>query len=166
MWPSCRYPRARLHFSSRRRACSSLRLFVAQGNLLYLTLSPRFPDLAGKLVGMLLELGAEEVKEVLANEVKREELVQEALQLLRDAGDARALAVDARPAAASVVMPAPLARNPRMNRAVMQFSKHVHMNSAAYDKWQFATATVKALTSKVNLSDSIVGIDGFFAIYI
>ena len=64
------------------------------------------------------------------------------------------------------VMPAPLARNPRMNRAMMQFSKHVHMNSAAYDKWQFATATVKALTSKVNLSDSIVGIDGFFAIYI
>lgn len=33
------------------------------------------------------------------------------------------------------------------------------MISTKYDKFQFATATVKALTSKVNLSDTIVGID-------
>jgi hypothetical protein len=74
-----------------------------QGNLLYLTLSPRFPDLAGKITGMLLELGADDVKEILGDEKRREEAVQEALMVLREAGDERALrAAQPAPAALSV----------------------------------------------------------------
>jgi hypothetical protein len=65
-----------------------------QGNMLHLILSQRFPDLAGKLTGMLLELGADEVAEVLADAKLREEALQEALRLLREAGDERALQLD------------------------------------------------------------------------
>ena len=36
--------------------------------------------------------------------------------------------------------PPALERNPTMEMAMMQFSKHAHMLSASYDKWQFATA--------------------------
>ena len=60
------------------------------GNLLYLTISPELPELAGKLVGMLLELGADEVGEILGSDSLREEAVREALQVLSDAGDERA----------------------------------------------------------------------------
>ena len=64
-----------------------------QGNLLYLTLSPQYPDLAGKITGMLLELGADEVKDILGSALKRDQAVQEALGVLREAGDERALAM-------------------------------------------------------------------------
>ena len=70
-----------------------------QGNLLYLTLSPRFPDLAGKLTGMLLELGADDMKEILGSEGRREAAVQEALEVLREAGDERAVRALKQPAA-------------------------------------------------------------------
>ena len=43
------------------------------------------------LTGMLLELGAEEVASVLADDSVREEAVQHCLKLLVDAGDDRAV---------------------------------------------------------------------------
>lgn len=71
---------------------------VAQlhGNLLMLALAPRFPaerygDLAGKIVGMLLEgLEPQEVGALVCNESDRNEYVREALEVLRDADDERA----------------------------------------------------------------------------
>lgn len=66
-----------------------------QGNLLYLTLSPLYPELAGKIVGMLLELGPEDMTEILGNAARREAAVKEALEVLRAAGDERALALAA-----------------------------------------------------------------------
>lgn len=66
------------------------------GNLLMLTLAPRFPadrygDLAGKITGMLLEgLEAHEVGTLLGDESARNEYIREALEVLRDADDERA----------------------------------------------------------------------------
>lgn len=68
-----------------------------QGNLLHLTLSPRFPELAGKITGMLLELEPDEISEILGNETLREEAIQSALQILIDAGDERAVRAMAAP---------------------------------------------------------------------
>jgi len=67
------------------------------GNLLMLTLAPRFPpevygDLAGKITGMLLEgLDIDEINGVLGSEQSRDEYVREALEVLSDAGDQRAM---------------------------------------------------------------------------
>jgi hypothetical protein len=68
-----------------------------QGNLLYLTLSARFPaelysDLAGKITGMLLEgLDAGEVADALSDKATRDGYVDEALALLQESGDERAV---------------------------------------------------------------------------
>ena len=40
-------------------------------------------------------------------------------------------------------------RHPSQDAAVAQFAKHCHLYSTPYDKTQFATATVKALSAKV-----------------
>ena len=40
-------------------------------------------------------------------------------------------------------------RHPSQDAAVAQFAKHCHIYSVGYDKAQFATATVKALTAKL-----------------
>ena len=72
-----------------------------QGNLLYLTLSPQYPELAGKITGMLLELGPDEVKVILGDEARRAAAVREALEVLREAGDERALRAAAPPSAAA-----------------------------------------------------------------
>ena len=53
-------------------------------------LQPHFGELSGKLVGMLLELGADDVSEILSSAEVREEAIKEALFVLRDAGDERA----------------------------------------------------------------------------
>ena len=63
-----------------------------QGNLLYACISPAYPELAGKLVGMLLELEADEVAVLLADSTRRDASVREALDVLVEAGDPRALA--------------------------------------------------------------------------
>ena len=63
-----------------------------QGNLLYSLLSPEYPDLAGKLTGMLLELGPDGMREILGSEERRKAAVHEGLEVLRDAGDERAIA--------------------------------------------------------------------------
>ena len=48
---------------------------------------------------MLLELGADDMKEILGSETRREAAVQEALEVLREAGDERAVRALAQPAA-------------------------------------------------------------------
>ena len=60
------------------------------GNLLFLTLMSSYGDLTGKLVGMLLECGVDEVANIVASAEVRKEAVREALIVLRDAGDERA----------------------------------------------------------------------------
>ena len=83
------------------RRQSSVQLEL-QGNLLYLTLAPVYPELAGKLTGMLLELGNAEVAQILGDQKCREDKVAEALAVLRDAGDERALNLAAAVPAAPV----------------------------------------------------------------
>jgi hypothetical protein len=51
---------------------------------------PSYGDLTGKLVGMLLECGVDEVANIVASAEVRKEAVREALIVLRDAGDERA----------------------------------------------------------------------------
>uniref|UniRef100_A0A7S2CFU5 PABC domain-containing protein n=2 Tax=Haptolina brevifila TaxID=156173 RepID=A0A7S2CFU5_9EUKA len=81
------------------------------GNLLLLTLSPRFPtedygDLAGKITGMLLEgLEADEIAGILASEQVRDDYIQEALEVLRDDGDGRAVRALAPPPPSSAPLP-------------------------------------------------------------
>ena len=88
-----------------------------QGNLLYLTLSARFPaelysDLAGKITGMLLEgLDAGEVADVLSDKATRDGYVDEALALLQESGDERAVRALAAPAPPP---PPPLPRRPML----------------------------------------------------
>uniref|UniRef100_A0A7S3B0P6 PABC domain-containing protein n=1 Tax=Haptolina ericina TaxID=156174 RepID=A0A7S3B0P6_9EUKA len=62
-----------------------------QGNLLHTLLAPHHPLLAGKITGMLLELPPDEVATLLSDERARAESVAEAMQVLREAGDPRAL---------------------------------------------------------------------------
>ena len=80
------------------------------GNMLYLTMADRYPELAGKLTGMLLEgLDASELADVIASEATREATIAEALQVLREAGDERAVYVAPLPAEPTRVgPPAPL----------------------------------------------------------
>ena len=52
----------------------------------------------------------------------------------------KAVALDMPINADDFAFPPALERNPTMEMAMMQFSKHAHMLSASYDKWQFATA--------------------------
>jgi hypothetical protein len=88
-----------------------------QGNLLYLTLSARFPaelysDLAGKITGMLLEgLDAGEVADALSDKATRDGYVDEALALLQESGDERAVRALA---AAAPPPPPPLPRRPML----------------------------------------------------
>uniref|UniRef100_A0A7S0HRS1 PABC domain-containing protein n=1 Tax=Phaeocystis antarctica TaxID=33657 RepID=A0A7S0HRS1_9EUKA len=60
-----------------------------QGNLLFSMLEPRWPQLAGKITGMLLELDAEERDELFRLPEARERRIEEALAVLREAGDPR-----------------------------------------------------------------------------
>lgn len=60
-----------------------------QGNLLHSLIVPEYPELADKITGMLLELDSEEVGELLAHRSLREEKIDEAIEVLREAGDAR-----------------------------------------------------------------------------
>ena len=46
-------------------------------------------------------------------------------------------------------------RTRSQHAAVAQFAKHTHVYSSGYDKIQFGTATVQALTRKVNLTDKV-----------
>jgi len=52
-------------------------------------LEPRWPQLAGKMTGMLLELDAEERDELFRLPEARERRIAEALAVLREAGDPR-----------------------------------------------------------------------------
>ena len=80
-----------------------------QGNLLYLTLAPQYPELAGRIVGMLLEgCTPEQLKDILGKEEIRAEAVAEALKVLREAGDEHALALAAQRAPGLSVAPPPL----------------------------------------------------------
>mmetsp|Transcript_16811 Transcript_16811/g.35462 ORF Transcript_16811/g.35462 Transcript_16811/m.35462 type:complete len:213 (+) Transcript_16811:149-787(+) len=60
-----------------------------QGNLLYTLIAPEYPQLAGKITGMLLELSAQEVADILGDSAARRRLIDEALEVLREAGDPR-----------------------------------------------------------------------------
>lgn len=63
-----------------------------QGNLLFSLLEPRWPQLAGKITGMLLELDPDERDELFRLPDVRERRIEEAIGVLREAGDARAAA--------------------------------------------------------------------------
>ena len=63
-----------------------------QGNLLYALIAPVQPELAGKITGMLLELSVEEIAQLLADSAARQKLVDEALEVLQEAGDPRVAA--------------------------------------------------------------------------
>ena len=52
-------------------------------------LEPRWPLLAGKITGMLLELEADERDELFRLPHAREQRIEEAIAVLREAGDAR-----------------------------------------------------------------------------
>ena len=78
------------------------------GNLLYLAIASKHPELAGKLTGMLLELGAADIADILRSDECREEAVTAALKVLRDAGDERAAHALSAPAP-----PAPRALPPK-----------------------------------------------------
>lgn len=61
-----------------------------QGNLMFSVLQPKCGDeLAGKVAGMLLELDADEREELLSNPAVMEARLQEAFDVLREAGDPR-----------------------------------------------------------------------------
>jgi len=61
------------------------------GNVLLTKLAPRFPNLAGKITGMLLDLGPPERRRLMSDGAFREAMVQEALCVLATAGDERAM---------------------------------------------------------------------------
>lgn len=85
------------------------RNLTSRDRVLVVQLQPHFGELAGKLVGMLLELGADDVSEILSSAEVREEAIKEALFVLRDAGDERAgRALNAAPVPVLIPLHAPL----------------------------------------------------------
>ena len=73
-----------MHSPSVPLAC--LTLSQLQGNLLFSLLEPRWPALAGKITGMLLECTAEEREELMRVPEMRERRIEEALAVLRATG--------------------------------------------------------------------------------
>lgn len=58
-----------------------------QGNLLHTLIAPNYPNLAGKITGMLLELSPEEIASILADEGTRVSMIADAIAVLRAAGE-------------------------------------------------------------------------------
>ena len=82
-----------------------------QGNLLFCLVEPVYPELAGKITGMLLELSEEEVAELIASESKRAAAMQDAIEVLREAGDERAMTLVKSDAQQTLVVDVALATN-------------------------------------------------------
>jgi len=77
---------------------SETALGYLQGTLLHAKISPLLPELAGKITGMILELDADEIAESLGDTRKLQSLVDEALAVLKQSGDPRALCIACGPA--------------------------------------------------------------------
>jgi len=66
-----------------------------QGNWLFNAIQPQYPALAGKIVGMILDsCSTEEINPLLKDRVAREAMIEEALEVLREAGDPRVASIN------------------------------------------------------------------------